>query len=105
MEMADGFGTSVEEMKKAGQHVFSVNEAVQGELAALQGRLAPLSDVWRGEAATAFTALMTRWDANARSLGEALRAIGEAIQGSGASYQAMEAQHTGDMSAIRAALG
>jgi WXG100 family type VII secretion target len=103
--MADGFGTSVEEMQRAGKHVFTVNDTVQAELATLRSRLAPLAGAWRGEAATAFQALMVRWDANATSLGEALRAIGEAIQGSGASYQAQEEQHTGDLSAIRAALG
>jgi uncharacterized protein YukE len=40
-----------------------------------------------GEAATAFTGLMARWDADARALSEALRAIGEAILGSGRTYQ------------------
>jgi WXG100 family type VII secretion target len=103
--MAEGFGTSVEEMQKAGKHVFEVNDAVQAELTALRGRLTPLTTGWQGEAATAFAALMSRWDANARTLSEALRAIGESIQGSGASYQALEEQHAGDMSAIRAALG
>ena len=48
---------------------------------------------------------MSRWDADARQLNDALRAIGEAIQGSGVGYQAQEEQHAGDLSAIRAALG
>jgi WXG100 family type VII secretion target len=100
-----GFGTSVEEMRRAGEHVFAVNEAVQADLATLRGRLAPLAGAWRGEAAAAFTELMARWDADARVLSEALRAIGEAVQGSAASYQAEEDRHTGTMSAIRAALG
>jgi WXG100 family type VII secretion target len=94
-----GFGTSVEEMRRAGEHVFAVNEAVQADLATL------LAGAWRGEAAAAFTELMARWDADARVLSEALRAIGEAVQGSAASYQAEEEQHTSTMSAIRAALG
>jgi WXG100 family type VII secretion target len=103
--MADGFGTTVEEMQRAGRHVFTVNDTVQADLATLRSRLAPLAGAWRGEAATAFTALMARWDADARALGEALRTIGEAIEGTGASYRAQEEQHTGDLSAIRAALG
>jgi WXG100 family type VII secretion target len=103
--MADGFGTTVEEMQRAGRHVFVVNDAVQADLAALRSRLVPLSGAWRGEASTAFTALMARWDADARTLNEALRTIGEAIQGTGASYQAQEEQRAGELSTIRAALG
>ena len=103
--MAEGFGTSVEEMQRAGRQVFTVDEAVQADLAALRARLGPLAGAWRGDASTAFTSLMVRWDADARALSEALRAIGTAIQGSGASYQAQEEQHAGDLSAIRAALG
>jgi uncharacterized protein YukE len=48
---------------------------------------------------------MARWDADARSLSEALRGIGEAIQGSARTYQQQEDAQAGDMSAIRAALG
>jgi WXG100 family type VII secretion target len=103
--MAEGFGTTVEEMHRAARHVLAVDDGVQAELATLRGRLAPLSGAWRGEAATAFAALMNRWDADARRLGEALRGIGEAVQGSGVSYQEQEQQHTGALSTIRAALG
>jgi WXG100 family type VII secretion target len=103
--MADGFGTTVEEMQRAGRHVFAVNDTVQADLATLRSRLGPLAGAWRGEASTAFTGLMARWDADARVLSEALRTIGEAIQGTGASYQAQEEQHSGELSAIRAALG
>jgi len=103
--MADGFGTTTEEMHRAAGHVFAVNDAVQAELATLRGRLAPLSAAWRGEASTAFAGLMNRWDVDARLLSEALRSIGEAIRGSGAGYQAQEEQHAGTLSTIRAALG
>ncbi len=103
--MAEGFGTSTEEMDRAGRHVFAVNDAVQADLATLRARLEPLAGAWRGEAATVFAELMTRWDTDARRLSDALRAIGESIQGSGTSYQAMEQQHSGDLSTIRAALG
>ena len=103
--MAEGFGTTVEEMARAGSHVFAVNDAVQADLSALRGQLAPLAGAWRGEASTAFAGLMARWDADARALSEALRSIGEAIQGSGQAYQQREEQHAGDLSSIRAALG
>ena len=78
---------------------------VQADLAALRGQLAPLAGAWRGDAATAFAGLMARWDADARSLSEALRAIGETIEGSGRSYQQQEEAQSSGLSAIRAALG
>jgi early secretory antigenic target protein ESAT-6 len=103
--MAAGFGTTTEEMARAGAQVLAVDEAVQAELAALRGRLGPLPAAWAGAASTQFVALMARWDADARSLSEALGAIGRSIQGTQASYQQQEEQQAGSMSAIRSALG
>ena len=101
----DGFGTTTEEMAKAAQHVVSVNEAVQGELTALRGRLEPLAGAWVGRASTQFAQLMARWDADARLLNHALRAIGEAIDGSRVVYQRQEDAQTIAMTSISNALG
>lgn len=104
--MAGGaYGTSIEEMQSAGNHVYEVNDSVQGQLSALRNQLAPLAGAWRGQAATAFQTLMERWDANARTLNEALRGIGEAIQASGTTYQAQEEQQQQSMSNIANTLG
>lgn len=103
--MADGFGTTVEDMERAARHVLTVNDTVQADLATLRSRLAPLEGAWRGEAAVAFAGLMTRWDTDARTLSEALRSIGESIHASGTGYRATEEQQAGDLSTIRAALG
>lgn len=103
--MAVGYGTTTEEMQRAAQHVMSVNERVQADLASLRNQLAPLAGAWRGEASTAFQGLMARWDTDARTLNEALRGIGEAIQGSGQSYAVQEQQQSQNLSAIRGALG
>jgi WXG100 family type VII secretion target len=102
---AAGFGTTVEEMARAGQHVLDVNADVQADLAVLRGQLEPLQGAWVGEAATAFVGLMARWDTDARSLSEALRAIGEAVQGSGRTYQHQEEAQSAGLSSIRAVLG
>ncbi len=105
MAGTDGFGTTTEEMERAGLHVLSVNSTVQAELAALRGKLGPLAGAWTGNAATAFTALMARWDTDARTLNEALGAIGESIQGSRVTYQQQEDAQAATMSTITAALG
>ncbi|MEK6442688.1 WXG100 family type VII secretion target [Pseudonocardia sp. T1-2H] len=103
--MAGGFGTSVEEMQRAGRQVLSVDQDVRSELTSLRTQLEPLAGAWRGEAATAFAGLMARWDADARSLSEALRGIGESIQGSGRTYQQQEDAQSSALSAIRRTLG
>jgi len=103
--MAGGFGTTTEEMDRAGRHVLSVNETVQGDLSALRSQLVPLAGMWKGRAAQEFSNLMTRWDAGASQLNQALRGIGESIQGSARSYEQQEDQQLASMSSIRTALG
>lgn len=100
-----GFGTTVEEMANAGQHVLDVDADVQADLAALRGQLVPLQGAWAGDASRAFAELMARWDTDARSLSEALRAIGDAVTGSGRTYQRQEEAQSSGLSTIRAALG
>lgn len=100
-----GFGTTTEEMERAGRHVQSVNQTVQTELSMLRAKLDPLAGAWTGAAAAEFARLMMRWDTDARALNEALRSIGEAIQGSRASYQHHEEQQASSLSSITAALG
>jgi len=103
--MTGGFGTTTEEMERAGRHVLSVNEAVQGDLSALRARLGPLAGLWRGVAATEFASLMARWDVGASQLSTALRGIGESIQGSARSYQQQEDTQLAGLSSIRTVLG
>jgi WXG100 family type VII secretion target len=99
-----GYGTTTEEMRRAATRVMSVNDQVQANLASLRNQLAPLAGAWQGQAATAFQALMARWDTDARSLNEALRGIGEALQGTGQSYAQAEEQHSRSLSSIQSAL-
>jgi WXG100 family type VII secretion target len=105
MDMNDGFGTTIEEMDRAGKQVLTVNDTVQSDLALLRNRLAPLAAAWRGDAAGAFGRLMDRWDADARVINDALRTIGQSISTSSAGYRAHEEQNAAGMSNIRAALG
>jgi WXG100 family type VII secretion target len=101
----DGFGTTPDEMARAAQHVAAVNQAVQGELTALRGRLEPLAGAWVGRASAQFAQLMARWDTDARSLNQALGGIGLAIAGSRATYQRHEDDQAAVMTSISNALG
>ncbi len=48
--MAGQFGTQVEQMQAAANHVAEVNQSVQGQLSALSNQLAPLAGAWQGQA-------------------------------------------------------
>jgi uncharacterized protein YukE len=76
---------------------------VQGELTALRGCLSPGRGL--GRASTQFAALMARWDADARSLNQALGAIGQAIDGSRVTYERQEEAQAAAMTSISNALG
>lgn len=102
--MGQQFGTQVEQMQAAANHVAEVNQSVQGQLSALSNQLAPLAGAWQGQAAAAFHMLIERWNANARSLHEALNAIGEQIQASGATYAQADETENQAFSQINAAL-
>jgi early secretory antigenic target protein ESAT-6 len=101
----DGFGATTDEMARAAHHVAAVNQSVQGELTALRGRLEPLAGAWVGQASAQFAQLMARWDADARSLNQALGGIGQAIDGSGVTYRRQEHDQAAAMTSISNALG
>ncbi len=100
--MADGFGTTTEEMVRAAGQVRAVSDAVNGELARLRSQLGPLQGQGSGSAATAFAQLMAKWDTEARRLNEALGAIGEQLGGTATTYQQQEDQNR---TAITSVLG
>lgn len=102
--MGQQFGTQVEQMQAAANHVAEVNQSVQGQLSALSNQLAPLAGAWQGQASKAFHMLIERWNTNAVSLNEALSSIGEQIQGSGATYAQADESENQSFSQINAAL-
>lgn len=101
----DGMRTTPEVMAKAAGDVRTAQQNVQSELTSLRGKMEMVRGAWGGTAATTFTALMTRWDTNARTLNDALASIGDAVQTSGVTYQAQEDEANRQLSTISAALG
>lgn len=100
-----GYGTETADMQAAAAHVLQVNESIQSELTALQGRLEPLRGAWVGQASNQFTALMARWNSDAASLRQALEGIGTQIQQSGRAYEQTETAQSSGFSSITNALG
>ena len=91
--MAQMFGTETGTMDVAANHVDTVSNDVQGELAALKNRLTAVQGAWVGEAKTAFDNLMMRWDEDASKLRVALGDIATNIRTNGAQYSAEQADH------------
>lgn len=85
-----GFGTDLDQMRTSGQHVFEVNDEVQAELSQLGAALDSLLAQWRGSAAMSFGNVRMRWDAEARSLNDALRGIGDTLMAGHADYTARQ---------------
>lgn len=52
--------------------VSGAREDLEGKLSDLRGKLAGIGAQWQGTGSAAFTAAMTRWDENARTITSAL---------------------------------
>lgn len=102
--MASGFGTTFEEMTAGAAHIDDVNQQIRGLLSQLQGNLAPLQGVWRGQASTAFVNLMQRYESSSRRIEEALTAIAQQVREASGTYAAEEETHSSSLSQISNAL-
>jgi WXG100 family type VII secretion target len=104
--MAGGsFGTSIDVMQKAAQQVNQVSEEINAELRSLLAQIEPVAAGWKGEAASAFQALMARWNEDAQKLTQALQGISESLGSSTRNYSAAEDSNAAQISKISAILG
>ena len=88
--MPDGYAGTVSEFTNAHQKVVGVKEDVEGTLKQTWDIVMGLQGQWQGNAATAFTNMMTRFDADAKNLNAALEAIAEQLMAAGSTYQEQE---------------
>jgi WXG100 family type VII secretion target len=90
MPEGSGYAGTVEDFTKAHQDVVGAKEAVEGELKQVWDAVAGLQALWKGAAATAFTTMMERFDANSKKLNTALEGIAEQLKASGSQYEESE---------------
>ncbi len=103
--MAGGsFRTELPTMGQAQQHVFDVNQQIQGELTKLWNQLAPLAGAWQGSASASFTQLHERWNAAAVKLNNALHGIGETLGANQRNYASSEETNLSGFNKIQAGL-
>lgn len=100
------FLTSVDGAIERGAQVVGAARAdLRADLAALRDQLSGIGSHWTGEGATAFLAVMDRWDGSAGRLVDALVGFEDALRASAATYEATdEAQHR-SFAALAARLG
>src|SRR5262245_1925362 len=70
MSDADGRSLQVEQetLHKVAQDIRTAESDINGHLGTVRGAAAVLAGAWTGQAATAFTNLIQRWDADAKKL-------------------------------------
>lgn len=105
MSGAGQFRTELPTMQGASQHVYQVNQEIQGQLSALLSRLEPLTAQWQGEASVSFQQLKQRWHENASKLNVALSGIGDALVANTNNYQQSEDVNRQGFTGISGVLG
>lgn len=103
--MAGSFGTSFDVMQKAAQQVDQVSQEITTELSSLLSQIEPVASTWKGQASSAFQALMDRWHTDATKLTQALQGISESLGASTKNYSAAEDSNQQQISKITAILG
>ncbi|MDB5068828.1 MAG: hypothetical protein JWM18_5262 [Chloroflexi bacterium] len=107
--MAQGAGgsfrTELPVMQTAANHVYEVNQSIQGQLSTLLARLEPLTSTWQGAASVSFQVLKQRWHDDAASLNAVLRQIGDDLVQTHRNYATTEASNQQGFTGMTGQLG
>ncbi|MGW0523324.1 WXG100 family type VII secretion target [Crossiella sp. NPDC003009] len=102
--MASGYGLDAEGMAKAANDVDKVNNEITSELRSLRSGLEPLTQIWKGAAATSFAKLIEQWGAETEKLNQALGGIASTLKEQSGGYILQEEEAAQSMSSIAAGL-
>jgi WXG100 family type VII secretion target len=105
IHVAGQFTTGSAELQKAGQQMETTNEQLMSNLSKMAGECEQIRSTWRGTAATAFSNLMERFNADAKNLNDSLNAISQAIGVNAQNYAQQEQEAQESISKIQSALG
>ncbi|WP_345697109.1 WXG100 family type VII secretion target [Kitasatospora terrestris] len=98
--MSGQFTTTAEEMIAFANRIGQVNQDVQQEIGKLNNLVSEISSGWRGEAATAYQQMQTRFNEDANALNKVLDEIKQAIEATTKAYQQTEADQRSSVGGI-----
>jgi WXG100 family type VII secretion target len=103
--MAGGYTTGAAELTKAAQQMESTNTQLMNNLKKLSDEVEQVASSWKGQAATAFQTLMSKFSDDAQKLNKDLDTISQAVTGNANAYRQQEDEAAQSVSAIASALG
>ncbi|WP_080793499.1 WXG100 family type VII secretion target [Corynebacterium pacaense] len=103
--MSNLFKTESDVMVATAGRVDDTNDQVQGELNRLRGVVDSVRGSWAGQAQVSFDELMSRWNASARELQEALQSISDNIRSNARSFENTETDNAQAFNAVGGGAG
>jgi WXG100 family type VII secretion target len=100
-----GFNTTTEELDTLAKRIIEADETAQAKIRQVRDAAETVASSWKGSAFTAFQNLISRFDADAAKVQEALRAIAEQISDTSKVYAQNEAAQEAEISNVTARLG
>lgn len=95
-----GYQTGSDELRRVAGQMMDANQNLQSELQQLASAVDAVQGAWQGQAATAFTSMMQRFQQDAKTLNESLVNISEQTTGSAQAYDEQEQAANDSVSAI-----
>lgn len=90
--MSAQFQVDTDRIHAAAGDISRISGEIDGQVAAMMGRLTALQDAWSGSAAGQFQGVVTQWQGTQRQVKASLDSIGQVLGAAGARYAETEAQ-------------
>jgi WXG100 family type VII secretion target len=84
--MPDGYAVSGDDLHKAQQDTVTVHDNSRANISSMKNQLSGLDSVWKGQASTAFHALMERFDTASNKILQDLSTIADNLGTSAKQY-------------------
>ncbi len=98
------FATGTPELATAADNMVTTNENLQDQARQLAQAVDSVQGAWKGNAALAFTNLMTQYHTDFKQMNDTLFMIAEEVAGSARDYDTQEETAASDISAISSTL-
>jgi WXG100 family type VII secretion target len=90
--MSAQFNVDTGRLQAAAGDIARISGEIDGQVAAMMGRLQGLQDAWTGTASSRFQTLVAEWQGTQRQVRASLDSIGSVLATAGVQYAEAEAQ-------------